>query len=141
MRSSQFKTWFLLGYLVLLLNFGPSLHHAQIFGLHSHSHRNGSDDTASGSSCCCHHHSGETLIASLSVNDTGDHDPSVASLRSVKSGVHDCAFCKFFDEYNVVVDSFELQHVEQPIFLLASLRPSAAAAEFVPTIARGPPAS
>ncbi len=50
MFSSKVKTCFLLGYLVLLLNLGQSLHHADFLGLHHQS------ESAEIHSCCCHSH-------------------------------------------------------------------------------------
>ncbi len=84
MQFKQSFNWFLLGFLVLLLNFGPSLHRAHFFGLHSHPADN---QSCSHSSCCPgHDHSAEV--------------PGIQS-KSIESH-HDCSFCKFFDQYHVV---------------------------------------
>jgi hypothetical protein len=129
MLSSKLKTWFFLSYLVLLLNFGPSLHHASIFGLHGHHADRG--DSSVESPCCCQGHSFQTRTTPHSVDPLG----------SFGIPDHDCAFCKFFDEYNVVLGSFESELIESPFSLFISELPNRATAELVPSIARGPPIS
>lgn len=133
MLSSKAKTCFFLSYLVLLLNFGPSLHHAPIFGLHGH-HHHAKADLGIKSTCCCQSHSHETQPKS-----SNSVDPTVDPLGSFGVDESGCAFCKFFDEYNVVIASFECTHVESPISLFVSELPDGATAEVVPRTARGPP--
>lgn len=134
MLRSKAKTWVLLGYLVLLLNFGPSLHHAPIFGLHGHVHRV-SDQAPS--SCCCHSHAHQqTLIPSLSAElSTASFDAA----GDVQPVGHECSFCKFFDEYNVVVTLVDADILVSPFSLFISEHPDGASAQIVPNIARGPP--
>jgi len=132
MLSSNVKTCLLLSYLVLLLNFGPSLHHAPIFGLHGH-HHHSKADLGIKSTCCCQNHSHKTQPKSHPVDSTVD---PLGSFGVDESG---CAFCKFFDEYNVAIDSFDWTHVESPISLFVSELPDGATAEVVPRTARGPP--
>lgn len=120
MRHGSIKTWFLLSYLVLLLNLGPSLHRAHFFGLH---HPAGDFADASGvNHCCCHSH--------------GHHDSGAG--EGIHA-VHDCAFCKFFDQYNVVVLSFQFACLETPACALTLEVPEGAVSDPVPTAARGPP--
>lgn len=77
--------WFLAGYLVLLLNVGPSLHRSHVLDYH--------DDTCCvvpqvEDDCCgCQSHFDESneLLAESSVEKTCD-----------------CPFCKFFDQFHVV---------------------------------------
>jgi len=128
MLRSKVKICFLLGYLVLLFNFGPSLHHAPIFGLHG-LHHHGSDISISENACCCGH-SHSPANKSHSSDPLGSFDEDFQ---------HDCAFCKFFDEYNVVIASFECTDVESPISLFVAELTNSATAAVVPKTARGPP--
>jgi len=141
MLRSKFTSWFFLGYLVLLLNFGPSLHHAPIFGLHGHHHHSNSSDFDAHSSCCCQNHfDQETLIPSLATETPSTDLQSLAdAFNNARQANHSCAFCKFFDEYNVVVASFECDVIESPFSLFLAEHPDSASAQLVPSIARGPP--
>ena len=140
MLSSKITSWFFLGYLVLLLNFGSSLHHAPIFGLHSHIHHHTIGDSKAHSSCCCDSdfHS-DTLIPSLAPVGSAFPEPSDDASSGFSIADHNCAFCKFFDEYNVVVASFECDLIVSPFSLFLSDLPDGASAQRVPSIARGPP--
>ena len=82
MRFKQLAICFFTGYLVLLLNFGPSLHRAHIFGFH---HQPNSTASRTHHSHCC--------SGALHSPSTPDHSQTVQ--RS-----HDCSFCKFFDQYH-----------------------------------------
>lgn len=84
MRKFQLLTWFLLGYLVILTNFGPSFHRLHLLGIHPPT-----DAVASPCGCSCSHHSID-----------------FASNEFVQS-FHECAFCKFFDECNLAVCTFD----------------------------------
>lgn len=137
MLRSKITSWFFLGYLVLLLNFGPSVHHAPIFGLHGQ-HSHSVDSSEAHSCCCCHSHFGSTLIPSLAEEMPANAE-SVEGFNNLSPAQHSCAFCKFFDEYNVVVASFECDLNVSPFSLFLSELPDGAFAEFVPNVARGPP--
>ena len=92
-QYKQTKIWFFIVYLGLLINLGPSLHHADFLGLHVHS--------SSVSSCgCCHSHSG---------SHSHHHSDSSGELAANSSAEHDCALCKFFDQYHVIVDVVDFQ--------------------------------
>ena len=68
MSSKPPLTRFLLVYLVLFLNFGPSFHRADLFGVH---------DEGGASTCVC-----------SATTDSAD-----GAIQSE----HDCAFCRYFD--------------------------------------------
>jgi len=128
MRFRKVKTWFLLGYLGLLLNLGPSMHHAHCFGLH---HQESSStgavipglasDAACG--CDCHQH-----------HDTSDQDSDCSVY-----GDHDCLLCKFFEECNFVITVFQLDEGHSSLSLLGRLTPVCPTTYAVLTTARGPP--
>jgi len=127
MLHKQLKICFFVGYLGLLLNLGPSLHHAPIFGLHGHSHSHSTESVCH--SCCGHSHAHHTQPAQDSNAD------SVASF----SDNHDCSFCKFFDQYHVIVERVETVEA----FSFAEIREAVIADDpfavcLVP-LARGPP--
>jgi hypothetical protein len=125
MYLKQFSIGLLLGYLVLLLNLGPSLHRAHIFGLHA-AQLGSSGHT---SSCCGHCHS----------SPSHPHGHSAAEESQQAHDDHDCAFCKFFDQYHVVRSvPFAWQSLGQ-MSLQDCLKPSALRAESFSPIARGPP--
>ena len=122
MRIKQLSICFFLGYLVLLLNLGSSLHRAHFFGLHSHS----------GSSLCDLHH--------FSCCDGSGHSDSepLQGERTLHTE-HDCGLCKFFDQYNVTTDLADHQLIVSagPIYK-ANRLPGV----FTPLLiqgARGPP--
>ncbi len=126
MRNKQSLICFLLGYLVLLWNLGPSLHRADFLGFHSHSHSAKSGDIQH-SCCCCHSHA------------EPETDDSTASVSS--NADHDCAFCEYFDQLHVVVSHADMMEAEDRVFLAEAVEPIRInAAHFSPT-ARGPPAT
>jgi hypothetical protein len=86
MKQRYFANLFLLGYLVLFLNFGPSWHRAPIFGLHDHPTT--SDETAS-CNCGCDHSAGESDQTNKSALELPECD---------------CAVCHFFKQYHVTCD-------------------------------------
>ena len=145
MNNSSNKTWFLLGYLVLLLNLGPSVHHVGWFGLHCQNPKccQTSNDNVRSSCCCCEAHgvegdfgqprSGEPVEAGLS--------PLVAdTTNGCGSSCEDCVFCDFFDQFNVVDVRFRFILFESPHWTLPTETPSAVFGEPVAHQARGPPA-
>ena len=124
-QYKQTKIWFFIVYLGLLINLGPSLHHADFLGLHVHS--------SSVSSCgCCHSHSG---------SHSHHHSGSSNELTANGSAEHDCALCKFFDQYHVIVDAVDFQECSALAVLMVAERPAEQySASFIP-VARGPPAT
>lgn len=136
MLRNKVKIWFLLSYLVLLLNFGPSLHHAPIFGLHGLHTAHAHADSGHQHSCCCHSHShSHQNHADSHEADSPESDP----FGRFANDDLDCAFCKFFDEYNVVITTIEWTDVASPISLFISELSDKATADVVPRTARGPP--
>jgi len=128
MLHRQLTICFFVGYLGLLLNLGPSLHHAPIFGLHSHNHSSHGTKSVC-HSCCGHSHADYRQP---------EQDSNVDSVASTNDN-HDCSFCKFFDQYHVIVDRVET--VEASGF--AEIREAVIAVDpfavsLVP-LARGPP--
>lgn len=130
MHFKQILNCLFFGYLVLLLNLGSSLHHAHFFGLHVHHGTTSATDpdiVGEQYSCCCHGHSHFAT-------------PSSGQSGSIHAN-HDCAFCKFFDQYHVTIDAFdfqqrvraiEFQPLRKTIFVFAAiLNPNA----------RGPPSA
>ena len=140
MIRSKTNSWFLLGYFVLLLNFGPSLHHAPIFGLHA---THPSSSAHSSCSCGCHHHHGtsdqwelRTPIAELQTDVQANALVSAESFAKDESG---CAFCKFFDEFNFVIAGLKCTDVETPLLTLASTKTASGTPSALLVLARGPP--
>lgn len=131
MRSLLPTNWCFLFYWVFLVNFGPSFHHAELFGLHVHS--------PGGAPCgvqhshdrgCCDHGTDE------SHGQPQGFETSVASFSAADS---QCVCCEFFDQYNVFIDSIKL--LDNPAFgeqcfSFNEGRPSVG--DFV-ALARGPP--
>ena len=143
MRKLHSKNWLLLGYLVLLLNLGPSLHQADFFGLHCGgaccSQTSFSD--AEVSSCCCHagHSHSDQSSHCPSDSDDSDQDGISAASHDCGSSCEDCVFCKFFDQFNVVTESFRFVVTQSPVCSLIANNHGTAFSEYVPQSARGPP--
>lgn len=125
MRCNRVTTWLILTYLVLLVNLGPSLHRAELFGLHGHSSIQ-SDDVVAPTCCSCHHHFSRE-------NSSPDGEVPVVASN------HDCAFCKFFDQYTVVFHAFQFAQFKEPIHLPCFENLPSKVSYSVPTVARGPP--
>jgi hypothetical protein len=104
MRRLVPTNWCFLFYWVFLVNFGPSFHHADLFGLHSHSSsRSHSGFHHSHEQGCCNHDHG--------ADDGHRHDRPQnleTSIVSVFAADGECACCKFFDQYNVCFNCLEL---------------------------------
>ena len=134
MRNKQPLICFLLGYLVLLWNLGPSFHRADCFGFHcvGHSQTNASFEFEQGSCCHCHCHS-------HSVPEQSDEPTSNSSIAF--GSHHDCAFCQFFDQLHVMLSHAEITEAEDRVFIdKAVVSVWSNAALFSPS-ARGPPAT
>ena len=136
MRSNRFTTWFLLGYLTLLLNVGQSAHHADFFGFHNHcasAHANdGSDLGISGDCCCGHDHSkAHSQVAWPSESET---------VLRVDTSCGDCLLCQYYDHFYAIDSSTSFDLDESPI--CESLNATADIALFrsIECSARGPPA-
>ena len=144
MHKHPTKNWLFLIYLVLLINLGPSLHHADFFGLHCNdaccSPTSFSESKVS--SCCC-------CTAAHSHGDHGSHSHGssgesnefqiTAAVDDFGACCEDCVFCKFFDQFNVVAESFRFVLIQSPVCSLIENNQGTAFCEFVPESARGPP--
>lgn len=82
MHPKQLLICFFTGYLVLVLNLGDAVHRANCFGIHADGPAGSLSNRHAG--CQCH-----------AVLSSDDAEPS----QSVRSN-YECAFCKFFDQYN-----------------------------------------
>ncbi len=150
----RFKTtlhWSLIGYLVLFLNLGPSLHRAHFFGLHCDSGVCGDsiaclEETDSeskvpligvGSTSCCG--TAHRLINCSGGSPTDHAVPEGSPGHLVITTDHDCPVCRFFDTYNVVVDQFELPTDIAPVFSLAFELRSCEISKVILLQSRGPP--
>ena len=137
MQRSVPKNWCFLLYWVFLVNFGPSFHQADLFGLHSHpfgAANCGSHHHKPNLRCCDHNDSADTG------HNHGGSQPNEALIVSVAADV-DCLCCKFFDQYNVCFSCVEFLDTESAgteVFSFSEGRPSAGDFE---ALARGPPAS
>jgi hypothetical protein len=125
MQFAKQKTCFLLLYLVLLLNLGPSLHHADFFGIHPPHHPTSADST---SVCCVHAH-----------RHGPANDLNSAEVDERAYAGHDCSICKFFDQYHVL----EVRFPRLPSHALVTAnrcpQPTVPTAEASQPHARGPP--
>lgn len=111
MRGYRLPIWVLLGYLVLLLSLGPSLHHADFLGLHHQVSSTQSGDTEEDSHhgpCCCHSHLHGLVTASSEKSNEQTFVEGGAEQQ------HRCAFCDFFDEYQIVPASQTAAPIEAP---------------------------
>lgn len=106
MRNYRFTTWFLLGYLALLLNVGPSAHHAEFFGFHSHGdsghvhvHVDLTGLGIAGDCSCSHKHS--VLHTQLINRD------SALAIKS-DSSCGDCLLCHYFDHFHGICAALKL---------------------------------
>jgi hypothetical protein len=107
MRRLVPTNWCFLFYWVFLVNFGPSFHHADLFGLHAH--------TAGSAHCGLHHSHSHNLGCCDDDHGTDDgHRHPVpqdleASEALVSAPDGECVCCKFFDQYNVWIDCVEFE--------------------------------
>ena len=150
MRRNRLKTWFVLGYMVLLLNLGPSVHRAHFFGFHCHSHHsscNAVSHLAFTHDCCSHggnvHIDGHGKGASDNSCDhfCGDADTSTQSHQLVagKATHDDCPLCKFFDQYNVTIVQQPSPFLTAPFLFCQPLSCPTEQSQIIAAIARGPP--
>ena len=139
MGTNRFTTWFLLGYLALLLNVGQSAHHADFFGFHNHcadstcdTHADWSDFDISGDCCCDHDHSETHSHA------TGPSEPE-AVLR-VDTSCGDCLLCQYFDHFYAIDSSTSFDLEESPNCESLNATADTASYRSIECSARGPPA-
>jgi hypothetical protein len=130
MQRKQFLICFLLGYLVLLWNFGPSFHRADFFGFNlcaasAASHNSFAFDLAEYSGCCCH--------GSCHTSPDGPEQ----SLNLIAD--HDCAFCDFFDQFNLTVGDCDQPATPAFATFLGNCEMQSIDKDFFTATARGPP--
>lgn len=149
-QHKPIKTWLFVAYLGLFLNLGPSLHHADFFGFHNH---------GPGTSPCGHsHHAAPDSLGSHAANahsidshacssHTCGHatvaHPNDSSIElTVHSAFvdHDCALCKFFDQYQVTVEPTIAIEAIGFALMREFKRPVDVGSASFPPVARGPPA-
>lgn len=141
MRNNRSTTWFLLGYLTLLLNVGQSAHHADFFGFHAHgatpssSHAHVHRPGQSAGGCCCSH----AHPKSTSPSRAEDSTETVANL-STDNSCHNCLLCQYFDHFHAVASSIDFKLDAAPT--CESLPPKLETVLFrsIKCSARGPPA-
>ncbi len=144
MRTNRFTTWFLLGYLALLMNVGPSAHHAEFFGLHAHcisdsaphSHCAWSGSGESG--CCCHHNRDNTI--SPPVDSSESSEDAMVLCADASNKCSGCLFCDYFDHLHALVSSIDFGVEETPNDDALALTVEVILFRSVECSARGPPA-
>ena len=121
--------WSFLIYLILLLNLGPGLHRAGIFGLHSHqtseSFDFGDGFELSETCGCCNH--------SLPLKSDDSPSGSISKLPD------ECSFCQFFSKYQVTFTVSDLVLSESESVLDSSEQLPFAPEVQIIAQARGPP--
>lgn len=152
MKFRKFTIWLLLGYLALLLNVGPSAHHADFFGLHGD---NCCDQTRSAICGCEYHHEHARDEHARDQHARDQHARDEHARRQFISSdaaelpvsvdsysVQDCrcTLCEYFDCFSAITASFDLFLNDAPARFRVPLRFSVADASAIPSKARGPPA-
>ena len=112
LRNRQYRIY-LIAYLALFLNMGPSFHRVPIFGLHS--------DSAS-CSCC-----------QISKTDFGTQS------ATVQSPLSECSLCKYFEQFNVDLDVDRFSTDFQKVLFLIHADLVDGFATPIRQMARGPP--
>ena len=120
MRFAATKRMFVL-YWVLLVSFGPSFHHADVFGLN-------------GSSCGS---SWLTAFRCCSCSHGSDWAPQ--SDGPTVQADHDCSLCDFFEHYNLILDAPVASEPDEPSFYCYSRPATKSLGDCFSPIARGPP--
>jgi hypothetical protein len=122
MYIDKLKSWFLLAFVVLFWNLGPSMHHVDFLGLHS---------SILGSSphcsCCCSH----------SVPVDSD-DESTKLVEQHKQPGH-CWLCDFFDQFHLMIENGTDSHELQFVVFVEPQSEKICDYESVSAQARGPP--
>jgi hypothetical protein len=138
MQNYRLTTWLMLGYLALLLNFGPSAHHADFLGLHGRAPSDNASAASSVVTCsCCHHYS---KAANLSATDSAASDSFPAEVKADKRALSgDCLFCQYFDQFNAVVASFKFDLKQVAACDVTTQIVSSGAHLPIASSARGPP--
>lgn len=135
MNLSKIFNSILLGYLVLLLNFGPSFHRAPIFGLHDHDHH--PTLHLAHVECDCGHDHGHGPTESE--NNRHDSDSERSSTLAIEKQLCDCSLCQFFKHFNASVDTVDLTIAEATLSFRVETGSSLISRSALATDARGPP--
>ena len=120
MHSKKLTSWFLLAFVVLFWNLGPSLHHADLFGLHS----SASGNSFSCCCCCSHHHP---------VDSEDGESPDL-----IGQDGH-CSLCDYFDQLHLVVEAGSNTESVQFFAWVAVLSDKGVQSGTISPQARGPP--
>jgi len=119
MHSKKLTSWFLLAFVILFWNLGPSLHRADFFGFHSSSSENSS------CCCCCSHH------PPVDAEDGGPSD-------EIGQYGH-CSLCDFFDQLHLVIETDSNTQAVQFIAFAAIVSDKSIQSATISPQARGPP--
>lgn len=122
MRLKKTSTWLFLCYLVLLWNLGPFVHCAD-----SHHH----DDFQSAAS------ESPFVLCSCGIPHNDSESESPIQYRAL----HECSFCDFFDDFQIVFNLFQYESIETPVCTLESIPFLSAKSDIIQVVARGPPHS
>lgn len=138
MRNHAITTYFLLGYLALLLNVGPSAHHADIFGLHGDSCCHDQIQIVDHDSSCCCDTSDSDTDGSESTKEA-DLSSRVRIDSSVEACCDACILCQYFDQLNAVDSSFAILRFEAFVSVGQNPKSLLEPNQFIDCTARGPP--
>ncbi|MFK7766148.1 MAG: hypothetical protein AB8B55_02815 [Mariniblastus sp.] len=138
MHLKQAKIYLFVAYLGLLINLGPSLHHADFLGFHNHS---GNDST-----CCHSHHADSHRADSNSAHSHCNHSHAQTETSDdvkvlLTADDHHCPFCEFFDQFHVIAGANQTLEFSGFASILAIERPSNGSSIIFNPVARGPPAA
>ncbi|MCH2183422.1 MAG: hypothetical protein MK108_15595 [Mariniblastus sp.] len=138
----------LLFFWVPLVNLGPSLHHADFLGFHSHccgaKSCHNTPPVASSEGCSHHHHCHDDGVVSCHAKPakTNGQQPRQESPNLLITGRDAaCSLCKFFDEYHVVFDSVDNSVEFTYTYQHFACRVDVPLTAALPATARGPPAT
>lgn len=139
MNRRTFVTWLLLGYLALLLNVGPSAHHADFFGLHGSqccgvNHDSNRSTTKSTTCGCCSHYADDRVVLDCEV-PTGIRVAADLNYDEICG----CALCEYFDCFNAIAYCFAFSVTDSHAIFGADASCCLADPTNVACNARGPP--
>ncbi len=132
MKFSKYFNSILLGYLVLILNFGPSFHRAPIFGLHDH----GTDVAEAEFVCSCGRHHEPIQAAENRDDSNSQNSPQYSAIEKC---LCDCSLCQFFKQYHASIQLNDQWIDETILFTKFETNSSLASRTAFASDARGPP--
>lgn len=128
MQNHRLTTWLLLGYLAVLLNFGPSAHHADFFGLHDRATTAAGSENATPISCvCCNHHAPANSLQPTEIS------------AELPTTTGDCLFCEYFADFHAVVAAYDFELIKNTACSSLEQRISEHIYFRIASSARGPP--